>query len=50
MDLHNLTKETVDMFHEKGLEVGAWTANSRADISYCLSLGVDYIESDVYAK
>ena len=50
MDLHGLTEETVTMFHNAGLEVGAWTANTRADISYCLSLGVDYIESDVYAK
>ncbi len=49
MDLHGLTKETVDKFHEAGLEVGAWTANTRAQIAYCLSLGVDYIESDVYA-
>ena len=50
MDLHGLTQEIVDQFHNAGLEVGAWTANTRADISYCLSLGVDYIESDVYAK
>ena len=50
MDLHGLTQEIVDQFHAAGLEVGAWTANTRADISYCLSLGVDYIESDVYAK
>ena len=50
MDLNGLTKETVERFHEAGLEVGAWTANTRANISYCLSLGVDYIESDVYAK
>lgn len=50
MDLHGLTKETVVKFHNAGLEVGAWTANTRAQIAYCLSLGVDYIESDVYAK
>jgi len=50
MDLHGLNQDIVDMFHNAGLEVGAWTANTRADISYCLSLGVDYIESDVYAK
>ena len=50
MDLRGLTQETVDLFHAAGLEVGAWTANTRANISYCLSLGVDYIESDIYAK
>ena len=50
MDLHGLTQEIVEKFHAAGIEVGAWTANTRADISYCLSLGVDYIESDVYAK
>ncbi|MBR0509775.1 MAG: glycerophosphodiester phosphodiesterase [Clostridia bacterium] len=50
MDLHNLTQETVDMFHDAGLEVAAWTANTRANISYCLSLGLDYIESDMYWK
>lgn len=50
MDLHSLTAETVEAFHAAGLEVGAWTANTRAQIAYCLSLGVDYIESDVYAN
>ena len=50
MDLHGLNQQIVDRFHDAGLEVGAWTANTRAQISYCLSLGVDYIESDVYAK
>ena len=50
MDLHGLTEEIVTMFHSAGLEVGAWTANTRADISYCLSLGVDYIESAVYDR
>ena len=50
MDLRGLTRETVELFHAAGLEVGAWTANTRAEISYCLSLGVDYIESDVYAS
>lgn len=50
MKLQNLTQETVDAFHAKGLEVGAWTANTRANFSYCLSLGVDYIESDVYSR
>ena len=50
MDLNGLTKETVEQFHNAGLEVGAWTANTRAQIAYCLSLGVDYIESDVYAR
>ena len=50
MDLNGLTKEVVEQFHGAGLEVGAWTANTRANVSYCLSLGVDYIESDIYAK
>jgi glycerophosphoryl diester phosphodiesterase len=50
MDFHVLTREIVDKFHAAGLEVGAWTANTRAEVSYCLSLGVDYIESDIYAR
>ena len=40
--------ETVRQFHERGLKVGLWTANSVETMEYCLARGVDYIESDVY--
>ena len=50
MDYHGLTQEIVQTFHNAGLEVGAWTANTHAAISYCLRLGADYIESDVFSR
>lgn len=42
------TKEMVEEFHEKGLKFGVWTANSLYALNLCRSLGVDYIESDIY--
>ena len=39
---------TVKEFHDKGLKVGLWTANDILALNYCLALGVDYIESDVF--
>ena len=50
MEYSNLTTETVQMFHDKGLKVACWTANTKAAVAYCASLGVDYIESDVYSS
>lgn len=44
------TQEMVDEFHARGLEVGVWTCNNIFTFSYAKSLGVDYIESDVYGK
>ncbi len=50
MEFSNLDKQTVKQFHDAGLKVAVWTCNLRATVTYALSLGVDYIESDVYAK
>lgn len=41
-----LSREIVEKFHEEGLLVAAYTANSPAKVVYCASLGVDFIESD----
>lgn len=49
-DFSVITEEMVKEFHDRGLVVGAWTCNLHAVISYCKSLGVDYIESDNYGK
>lgn len=43
-----ITEEMVSAFHDAGLEVGAWTCNEFFSLSYAKSLGVDYIESDVF--
>lgn len=43
-----ITKEMIEEFHSRNLEVALWTVNEKEDLDYCLSLGVDYIESDVF--
>ena len=43
-----LTEDMRDAFHARGLEVAVWTANTEEELRFCRSLGVDYIESDVY--
>lgn len=43
-----VTEEMVNAFHERGLEVAVWTANELLTLSYAKSLGVDYIESDMF--
>ncbi|MBQ6019550.1 MAG: hypothetical protein IJL26_05140 [Clostridia bacterium] len=50
MEYSGLTKETVRMFHDKGLKVACWTANLNSVVLYCASLGVDFIESDIYSE
>jgi len=48
MDYDGIDDDTIRQFHERGLKVGLWTANSVEAMEYCLARGVDYIESDVY--
>lgn len=43
-----ITKEMIEEFHGRNLEVALWTVNDKEALDYCLSLGVDYIESDVF--
>ncbi len=47
-DQYIITREMIDEFHAHGLEVALWTVNDRERLDYCLSLGVEYIESDVF--
>ncbi len=47
-DYKVVTEEMVAAFHDAGLELAVWTANDFFSLSYCKSLGVDYIESDVF--
>lgn len=47
-DYHVITEEMIEQFHSRGLEVAAWTANNIFALSYCKSLGLDYIESDYF--
>ncbi len=44
----NTTEEMIKEFHEKNLEVALWTVNEKIALDYCMTLGVDYIESDVF--
>ena len=43
-----ITKEMIREFHDRSLEVALWTVNDKKALEYCLSLGVDYIESDCF--
>ena len=47
-DYKSATRAMVKEFHDRGLKVGLWTANDRRTLLYCRSLGVDFIESDIY--
>lgn len=47
-DYRCVTKEMVQEFHDRGLEFAVWTANELLSLNYSKSLGVDYIESDVF--
>lgn len=49
MDYRGIDGKTVRDFHEKGLQVGLWTANTKEVLDFCLAQNVDYIESDVFA-
>lgn len=43
-----VTEEMIKEFHDRNLEVALWTVNDKEALDYCMSLGVDYIESDVF--
>lgn len=43
-----ITEEMIKEFHNRNLEVALWTVNDKEALDYCLSLGIDYIESDVF--
>lgn len=44
----NITEEMIKEFHERNLEVALWTVNDKVALDYCMTLGVDYIESDCF--
>ncbi|MBQ7983646.1 MAG: hypothetical protein IJ302_08750, partial [Clostridia bacterium] len=50
MAYDGIDDETIKQFHDRGLKVGLWTANSVEGMEYCLARNVDYIESDVFCK
>lgn len=45
-----ITDELLEDFHSRGLKVGAWTCDNVFNLSYAKSLGVDYIESNVFCE
>ncbi len=48
VDYRMVTLRMIREFHEAGLEVALWTANTEEAFKFCKTLGVEYIESDVY--
>ena len=44
----SLTPTMVKEFHERGLQVAAWTCNEPISLHWCYWHKIDYIESDVY--
>ena len=48
VDQYVVTEKMVEEFHSRNLEVGVWTVNEADRLEYIRSLGVDYIESDVF--
>ena len=50
MSYGRVTPEIVKKFHDAGLKVALWTADTKDVLDYCVSLGVDYIESDWFAS
>lgn len=50
MDYHGIQPETVKAFHNRDLKVGLWTANTPEALDLCIGMGVDFIESDIFAS
>ena len=50
MSYNGIDAETVKQFHDRGLLVGLWTANTREALDFCISMNVDFIESDFFAS
>lgn len=48
VDQYVVTEKMIAEFHDRNLEVGVWTVNEADRFDYISSLGVDYIESDVF--
>lgn len=44
---HDLTQEQVDSFHKKDVEVNVWTVNDINEGNRLISLGVDYITTNI---
>ena len=49
MAYDGIEDSTIEMFHDKGLKVALWTANTREALEFCLSKNVDFIESDFFS-
>ena len=45
-----ITRSKVDLIHENGKEIHAWTVNSTAELSRCQRLGVDNVITDRPAR
>ena len=48
VDQYVVTRQMIDDFHARGLEVGVWTVNDEERVAYFKDMDVDYIESDFY--
>jgi len=43
---YELSRKAIDSYHEAGLEVGVWTPNGPARLSYWMSAPVDFVVTD----
>jgi len=50
VDYRVVTEEMIQQFHDNGLEVAVWTCNDLLSLEYAKSIGVDYIESDLFGS
>lgn len=48
IDQYIVTEEIISEFHKRNLEVGVWTVNDEENLNRIMSMGVDYIESDIF--
>lgn len=48
VDQYVVTEQMIKEFHERNLEVALWTVNTPERLEYCKTLGVEYIESDIF--
>ncbi len=48
VDQYVVTRQMLEDFHARGLEVGVWTVNDEERVAFFKAMGVDYIESDYY--
>lgn len=47
LQYNGLTKEHIEMFHSKGMEVNCWTCDNKEDAEKLILMGVDFITTNI---